>query len=176
MNDEYAKAGKFYNDSEGIRAVVEGVSGKSFEDFFSRYVSGTDEIPYEDFLAIAGLELRLNSVPTSDLGFDESTPFEKAPVVSSVEAGGPAEAAGLREGDVLVSVNGRSASSGEAEWLASTSPGGAVRLRVDRDGEVIEISYAVGTYNSVNATILEIPHPSDRQRRIRDALLRGATD
>ena len=28
MNDEYAKQGKFYDDSEGIRAVVEEVSGK----------------------------------------------------------------------------------------------------------------------------------------------------
>jgi predicted metalloprotease with PDZ domain len=60
MNDEYARAGKFYNDSEGIRAVVEEVSGRSFEDFFRRYVSGTDEIPYNDFLATAGLELRIN--------------------------------------------------------------------------------------------------------------------
>lgn len=58
MNDEYAKQGKFYDESAGIRAVVEEVAGKSFEDFFRRYVSGTDEIPYNDFLGVAGLELK----------------------------------------------------------------------------------------------------------------------
>lgn len=62
MNQEYARAGKFYDDSNGIRAVVEELSGKSFADFFRRYVSGTDEIPYNDFLSFAGLELKTNSV------------------------------------------------------------------------------------------------------------------
>ena len=57
MNEEYALQGKFYDDSTGIRAVVEEVAGKSFAEFFGRYVSGTDEIPYDDFLSAAGLEL-----------------------------------------------------------------------------------------------------------------------
>lgn len=62
MNVEYAQQGKFYDDSAGIRAAVEEVAGKSFEDFFRRYVSGTDEIPYDHFLGIAGLQL--NSGPS----------------------------------------------------------------------------------------------------------------
>jgi predicted metalloprotease with PDZ domain len=60
LYEQYALQGKFYNDSDGIRAAVEEVAGKSFEDFFSKYVSGLDEIPYEDFLSIAGLELRMD--------------------------------------------------------------------------------------------------------------------
>ena len=39
--------------------VVEEVAGKSFTEFFNRYVSGTDEIPYNNFLAIAGLEAKV---------------------------------------------------------------------------------------------------------------------
>jgi len=58
MNVEYAQQGKFYDDDAGIRAAVEEVAGKSFEDFFRRYVSGTDEIPYNGFLGIAGLQLK----------------------------------------------------------------------------------------------------------------------
>jgi predicted metalloprotease with PDZ domain len=58
MYEEYALGGKFYDDSAGIRAVAEEVSGKSFADFFSRYISGTDEIPYNKFLSIAGLGVR----------------------------------------------------------------------------------------------------------------------
>jgi predicted metalloprotease with PDZ domain len=57
MNVEYAQQGKFYDDSDGIRVAAEEVAGKSFEDFFRRYVSGTDEIPYDEFLGIAGLKL-----------------------------------------------------------------------------------------------------------------------
>jgi predicted metalloprotease with PDZ domain len=58
MNDEYAKQDKFYDDDAGIRLAVEEVAGTSFGDFFSRYVAGADEIPYNDFLSAAGLELK----------------------------------------------------------------------------------------------------------------------
>jgi len=68
MNAEYAKQGKFYNDDEGIRAAVEEVAGKSFQDFFRRYVSGTDEIPYNDFLGIAGLQVKPASPSQESLG------------------------------------------------------------------------------------------------------------
>lgn len=67
MNDEYAKAGKFYDDSEGVLRVVNEVSGKDFSDFFRRYVSGTDEIPYDEFLSIAGLELKLGVGPNGGM-------------------------------------------------------------------------------------------------------------
>lgn len=58
MDDEYAKAGKFYNGDDAIRAAVEKVAGANFEDFFGRYVAGVDEIPYDKFLSSAGLELK----------------------------------------------------------------------------------------------------------------------
>lgn len=57
MNDEYAKHDKFYDDSEGVRHIVEEISGKDFKDFFARYVTGTDEIPYNNLLSAAGLQL-----------------------------------------------------------------------------------------------------------------------
>jgi predicted metalloprotease with PDZ domain len=91
MNEEYAKQGKFYDDSEGIRRAVAEVSGKDFKDFFAHYVSGTDEIPYAQFLSLAGLSVA--SPPES------------------------------------------------SRWV-----------------------------------VAEIPHASDRQRRIRDGLLHGTTD
>jgi predicted metalloprotease with PDZ domain len=65
MNDEYARQGKFYDESDGIRAVVEEVAGKSFEDFFRRYVAGADEIPYDDFFSLAGLTLKHNDTSYS---------------------------------------------------------------------------------------------------------------
>jgi predicted metalloprotease with PDZ domain len=62
MNDKYAKKGKFYDESVDIRAAVEEVAGKSFEEFFRFYVSGVSEIPYNDFLGFAGLQLKSDVV------------------------------------------------------------------------------------------------------------------
>ncbi len=100
MNEEYAKKGKFYDDSNGIQEAVEEVAGKSFDDFFNRYVSGTAEIPYNDFLSMAGLELKPSAAE-------------------------PEDRSGQPSGRFLIS---------------------------------------------------EIAHPSERQRRIREGLLRGTTD
>ena len=61
MNERYAKQGKFYDETKDIRAAVEEVSGKSFEEFFRRYVSGADEIPFNDFLGNAGLQLKTDA-------------------------------------------------------------------------------------------------------------------
>jgi predicted metalloprotease with PDZ domain len=68
MYAEYAQQGRFYDESAGILAVVEEVSGKNFEDFFRRYVSGTDEIPYNNFLSVAGLELKSNTTASGEIG------------------------------------------------------------------------------------------------------------
>ena len=63
LNDEYAKAGRFYDDNEGLRAVMEEVicrkapaADADLGDCFRRYVSGVDEIPYADILARAEME------------------------------------------------------------------------------------------------------------------------
>jgi predicted metalloprotease with PDZ domain len=58
MDEKYAKQHKFYDGDKAIRTAVERVSGVSFEDFFRQYVAGVDEIPYNKFLSIAGLELK----------------------------------------------------------------------------------------------------------------------
>jgi predicted metalloprotease with PDZ domain len=83
MNQEYAERGRYYDDSAGVeRAVEEAVSvanansapgaesapegdssarAASTADFFKRYVSGTDEMPFADLLARAGLTLGMLS-------------------------------------------------------------------------------------------------------------------
>jgi predicted metalloprotease with PDZ domain len=60
MNQEYAKQHKFYDDDRGIRLAAEQVAGESLGAFFARYIAGVDEIPYRDFLAKAGLELKMD--------------------------------------------------------------------------------------------------------------------
>jgi predicted metalloprotease with PDZ domain len=79
MNEEYAKAGRYYDDSAGVLRVVNEVSGKDLGDFFSRYISGTDEIPYDQFLGIAGLKLNLDTAPDGTLtGTIEEVPDRSA--------------------------------------------------------------------------------------------------
>jgi predicted metalloprotease with PDZ domain len=58
MNDKFARHGRFYHDTDDIRATAEHVAGRDLGDFFSRYVSGTEELPFAEVLPLAGLNLR----------------------------------------------------------------------------------------------------------------------
>lgn len=177
MNDEYAKKGKFYDESKGIREAVEQVAGTSYTDFFRKYVSGTDEIPYADFFAVAGLDVKEEKQVTSDLGFwPGRAPGAKLSSVATVESGGPAETAGLQVGDDILAINGQPFPHNLRSWLRDQTAGEHVALHVRRYGRELDISYVLGSNEEDHFDIVEDPHPSDLQKRIRNGFFRGTTD
>jgi len=176
MNDEYAKQHKFYNDSEGVRAAVEQVTGKSFEDFFRRYVAGVDEIPYNTFLNAAGLDLKLESAKSADLGFSLGRAPGGGLSVRDVDQGSAAASAGLHEGDVILQLDGHDVPRGRRGFLRDLHPGDTLTLHVNRGGQLLDVSYVLGSREEDRYSLAEIPNPSDRQRRIRNGWLRGTTD
>jgi predicted metalloprotease with PDZ domain len=176
MNAEYAKAGRFYDDTLGIPKMVEEVAGRSFEDFFRRFVSGTDEIPYEQFLSAAGWELKIETTKTADLGFWPGRDSGKGISVSDLESGSAADAAGLRDGDLIVPPREKSKPREFSEYLRNRAPGDPLNLQIRRGGQEIDVSFLVGSREDSHYSISEIPHPSDKQRRIREGILRGATN
>ena len=178
MNDEYAKKGKYYDDSDGIRAVAEEVAGTSFEDFFQRYVAGTDEISYDKFLGSAGLELKSQTVKMAELGFWTAggrSP-SSAVTVSQVVPGSSAETAGLLTGDVLLQLNGEAVPPYLAGRMRLHSPGEIIKLRVKRDTKEMDISFALGSNDVNNYSISEVSHATDKQKRIREGWLRGTVN
>ena len=175
MNDEYAKQGKFYNDSQGIRAVVEEVAGVSFEDFFRRYVAGVDEVPFTTFLASGGLEVKIDGVNAVDLGFTPGHASAQGVPVSDVDTGSSAEIAGLRASDLILQRNGGEPPHGRRAWVRDVRPGDTMSLQIMRDGQTLSISYVLAASEQAHYSIAEMPHPTDKQRRIREGLLRGTT-
>jgi predicted metalloprotease with PDZ domain len=175
MNDQNAKKGRTYDDSEGVRAAVEDVAGKSFQDFFRKFVSGVAPIDYNSFLIAAGLNVKLEKEESADLGFWPTRTLNGV-VVSAVEAGSGAEAAGVREGDTLLEINSLSFPIPVSAWLRTQSPGQKVKLRVRRESEEKEFTFALGAHGDLHCAISDAPHPTDSQRRIREGILRGATD
>jgi predicted metalloprotease with PDZ domain len=177
MNENFAKKGKFYNDSADIEATAESVANINFRDFFARYVAGTDEVPFAEILAKAGLELLPIATKHADAGFESSTNFEgNEVVVSAVGAGGPAQLVGIRAGDVLASLDGKPAAHGVGELLSLHQPGDAVKIRFRRQGQEWEVSVTLGSRTEQNYRIDEVRGATEKQRRIREGLLKGTTN
>jgi predicted metalloprotease with PDZ domain len=174
LND-LAKQGKFYDESAGIRAVVEEVSGTNFEDFFRRYVSGLDEIPYDQFLSHAGLTLKSESRQSADPGFVVGRSPE-GPAVVSVTPGSAAQMAGLHVDDILVELNDAPVSGRISAWMRERKPGETIKLKIRREGQEHDLTFGLGSREESHCTVVEVPHPTEKQLRIRAGLLRGNID
>jgi predicted metalloprotease with PDZ domain len=176
LNENFAKRGRFYDETKDLRAAVERAAGKSFGDFFAKYVSGTEELPCKDVLALAGLRLKAMGQVRADLGFSVGRGPDAVPTVMQLDSGGGAEKAGLREGDVLLELNGAAMPRNVTNWLREHPPGESVRLKVRRNGVEREVSYALGQRQEATYRVEDDETATEKQRRIREGLLKGITD
>jgi predicted metalloprotease with PDZ domain len=181
LNEEYAKAGRFYNESDGLRAVMEDVIRKKnpgaisdLSDFFARYVAGTDEIPYSDFLLFAGLTLR-EGQRRAAFGFTISREAGSNLTIASVDRDSGASEAGLKEGDVLTQLNGEPFPRVPDRWLRDHQPDERVTVKIQRGGEAMDFSFPLSRLTDSTYQLTEIASPTERQRRIRNGILRGIT-
>ena len=97
--------------------------------FSAALLRGTDEIPYDDFLSAAGLELKVETTKTADLGFWPGRDSGKGISVSDLESGSAAEAAGLRDGDLILPPREKSKPREFSEWLRNRAPGDPLNLQ-----------------------------------------------
>jgi predicted metalloprotease with PDZ domain len=177
MYDVYAQQGRFYDDSQGVEAIAEEVAGAQFDDFFRRYVAGTDEIPYDKFFNAAGLELKVEKRAAPALGFWTSNRSPDAQTrVSQVVPGSAAETAGLQAGDALVTLNGQPMPRYLPMWLRQHEPGETVTLRVQRDNQELDLKFELGSIDLNKFTLLEMPDATEKQKRVREGWLKGKTD
>jgi predicted metalloprotease with PDZ domain len=159
---------------DGFQTAAEEVAGRSLDDFFSRYVAGTDELPYDETLAIVGLTARQvadESKPAATFGWRLRKQGEDV-TISNVLPDGPALAAGIMRDDVLVSVEGEATETVDLDpFLSQRSPGEEVRVTVRRSGEEIEKRVTLGSGGNLEWRVEPVASPSERQLRLRQGWL-----
>ena len=175
MNRDFAKQGKLYRDSLDVRLEAEKVAGGSFEDFFEKYVAGTEPFPYEQILGLAGLALRTTEHRRAALGFTAERDASGSLVVKSVESDALAAPAGLHVGDVILTWNGGEPPRRMGRWVYEQKPGDVLRLKVRRDEHEISLEFPLGEMKETVYGVFEDPGASEKARNIREGLLRGET-
>ena len=173
MNEHYAKQGKFFADSDGVRQAAEALTHSSFGDFFHKEVSGVDEIPWNDFFKRVGLHLVTSEVISADAGFQAARNFDQPFTVVEIQPGSNADLAGLKLGDLILEVNGEPPARDLERTLEQLAPGELLHLRVRRDGSVRELEWKLDSRKRLVFRLQDVPDLTSEQRSRRAAWLFG---
>ena len=177
MNQNYAKKGRFFPDSDGVREASEAVSHADLRWFFAKYISGTEEIPWNDFFLTVGLHLIEETNTVADAGFAASRNFDGPMTVAAVPAGSDAERAGLQVGDAILKINGKMAAQQFSVEMAGLKPGDNIVLKVrGRSGRERELRWKVGSREEVSCELKDAEKITPEQRARRTAWLKGEAE
>jgi predicted metalloprotease with PDZ domain len=170
MNQHYAKTGKFFHDSEGVRQAAETITGADFQPFFRAYVAGVEEIPYDNFFAAVGLKLAQRKSTVQSAGFTAQRSFDPALIVTTVESGSQAEHAGLRPGDRILLLNDKPVLDLETV-LSTMRAGETLRVRVSSTAGERDLKLKLGAREEDDFKLVEVENPTAQQLARRAAWL-----
>jgi predicted metalloprotease with PDZ domain len=175
MNNDFAKKNKPYRDSLDVRLTAERIAGGSFEEFFRKYVSHAEAIPYSQMLALGGWDLRTAQRKRPAIGFFTERGPAGEVIIRNVDPDSSAAQAGLRSGDVILSWNGAEPPRSVERWSYSQKPGNVVHAKVLRDDRELNVEFRIDEVSETYYQVVEDPNATAKAKRIREGILRGST-
>ena len=172
----YTKKKRGFTDEEYQDAVAK-VAGQRFDDFFRRYVYGTETLPYDTALGYAGLHLATApagaaaplGASISGTGVNLSaagTPSGGRFVVTNVVRNGSAWQGGLNVNDEILTLDGSRAPEDLNKALAGRTAGSEVKLGVLRDGQIRELTFPLLAGINQRYRIEALPSPTPAQQKV----------
>ncbi len=176
MNANYAKKGRYFDDSDGVREAAEAVSHADLNSFFAKYVSGVDEIPWNDFLRYVGLHVERFSTSVPDPGFVASRDFDGPMSVVAVTPESEAEKAGLQIGDVITEIEGKPAGEESDQQLSRMQPGDTLSIKIRGHSPDRELHWKVTGRPQISYAITDLDQVTPEQHSHRAAWLKGEAE
>jgi predicted metalloprotease with PDZ domain len=164
---EYAKKNKNYSP-EDLQKIAEMMAGKSLNDFFERYVRGTEEIDYNAVLSGMGLRFSTGETEnkTAYLGANFRQDGDKF-TVTSVPKDTPAYVQGLNANDQIIAVDGNRASQTFlTQYLNDKKPNDRIKLTVFRFDQLRDIEITLGGRGKQDFQIKPVENPTEDQKRL----------
>ena len=173
------KNNRGFTSDEWWSAVGRAANGKSFTDFYERYIDGREPYPWDAVLPLAGIRLARDTINEPRVGI--GTVQDSSGVhVTEVVPGSAAQVAGVQPGDLLLAVGGISAT--DPSWslkfrtkYARSPEGTTLPILVRRDGREQTLEARLRFASRVESRLIEDARASAKARRVREGILRGTT-
>jgi predicted metalloprotease with PDZ domain len=152
---------------EQLQTVIQSVAGMDLDDFFGRYVDGTQELPFNQYLEPFGLQV---------LGDDEEEPVPYLGVkaqtengreaIKFVEADSPAQLGGIAPGDELLAIDGiRVTAAGLSDRLKDYQSGDTIQVTVFHQEQLGTYPVTLASPRSSRYQVVSVEHPSPMQTK-----------
>ena len=172
LYSRYALPKPGFKPEDAIHAASE-VAGKDVSDVFRRYISGIEPIPYEQYFALAGIEVTKKVDPDKAwVGIEVKKSDDGHAQIRNVIPGSPAENAGLSNDDVIYAIDFRALEAdGVNAQLSSRKPGDTLRITVLRLGEFKEFLVTPTTNPNPTYSLKPMENQTEKQKAIYNSWL-----
>jgi len=170
------KRGHGFTATDWWNAVSAAAGGKSFASFNAKYIDGREPFPWDSILPMAGLRARLTKVPRLGVLTQQDA---NGIVVMNVQDGSSAAAAGVKQGDYLVSVGDIPVEDQQfgarmrAKFGASAE-GSALPIKIRRGMETLTLNGKL-QFGPGDTVVEPDPAATPKAARIRGGILKGTT-
>ena len=171
--DDYNNDSSKGYTGDRVKEVIESLTGKNMDEFWNKYIRGTDEISFAEYLLKAGVELKdKNKEGEIKLNAVINKKSDNV-ILDEVYEGGSAYGAGLSAGDELIALNGIRVSNSNFKAVLNTyKPGDETEVVYSRAGKVrdlkMKILEQVPTYE-----LVKIENPDEMQRKVWEKWISG---
>ena len=159
-------------EEDGLFAIVEEVgegarkgAGRKFAHWLRQAVEGTDDLPLADLLKPFGIECRVEAMSKGPvLGVKLAGGGGDVKLVSVFDEG-PAQAAGLSAGDVILAVDGLKVTAASFDaHLARRKPGDRIEIHAFRRDELMrfDVELAAAPEDTVKLAVSTKPSAAAR--------------
>jgi predicted metalloprotease with PDZ domain len=171
------KKNRGFTSADWWPAVSRAAGGRSFTEFYEKYIDGREPFPWDSILPLAGLRIATDTVREPRVGVATAQDTTGAIVVQGVQPGGVAEAAGVKVGDYLMALGDipiMDPSFAEAfRKRFGKSEGDSLAIKVRRGADTLTLHGKVRLVERLETRLDVDPRAGAKAARVRSGIFRG---
>ena len=144
----YVELNRGFSEAE-FKTELEKFTGKNLDDFFKKYINGTEILPYAEVFDKVGLNVKDITTFKPSLGASVRDEGGKV-MVKNVRAGSCAEDAGISVGDEIVGCNGNRVDQSMFEaMMAGLNTAETAELLIARDEKLFSVKVRMTNFRKL---------------------------
>ena len=174
MWDRFGKSEVGFTEIQ-LRNIIESIASLDLTEFYDRYIHGIEELPFNDYFAPFGVELKSIDSTIPYLGIAVKHEHGRE-VIKSVASNSPAQLAGIDPGDELLAIDGFKVTADRLnDRLKQYQCGENISITIFHGDRLITVNVMLSACQPQQYQLQPLEQTTDRQRQQFKAWMRAAS-